>query len=254
MKRILLGGDAHLQQGKEPDISYQLFKKVCSSLKPNQIILGGDILDMEFIGHFATVGQQEGKRLSETLNILRGELAFFKKYSKEQIIFLQGNHEERLDRFLDSQPVLKGSVDFEGIFDNLNIKYIPLNQQPYKFLPNLYICHGMFYNQYFTKKHIELLGKSCINFHTHRVQQYVNSYPTGEIMQGIGAGSLTETVEYYCKGRTVPNHSHSFIELLIDEESERWQANNIIVNSDENKAWCIINNKLFETEKQVSLE
>ena len=46
MRRILLGGDAHLQQGKEPDASYLLFKKVCQSLKPNQIILGGDILDM----------------------------------------------------------------------------------------------------------------------------------------------------------------------------------------------------------------
>lgn len=250
MKRVLLGGDAHLQQGKEPDPSYLLFKKVCSSLKPNQIILGGDILDMEFLGHFATVGQQEGKRLSETLNILKNELAFFKKYSKEQIIFFQGNHEERLDRFLDSQPVLKGSIDFDGIFESMEIKYVPMNQQPYPYLSDLYICHGLFFNQYFTKKHIELLGQSCINFHTHRVQQYINSYPNGKLMQGIGAGSLTETVEYYCKGKTIPNHSHSFIELLIDEETNKWQANNIIINSDSNSDWCIINNKVYSVAKE----
>lgn len=251
MRRILMGGDAHLQQNQEPDISYNLFKKVVSALKPNQVILGGDLLDMEFIGHFATLGQQEGKRLSETLDILKNELVFFKKYSKEQVIFLQGNHEERLDRFLDSQPVLKGSVDFEGIFNNLNIKYIPMNQQPYKYLPNLYICHGMYYNQYFTKKHIELLGESCINFHTHRVQQYVNSYPNGKTMQGIGVGSLTEPVEYYCKGKSIPNHSRSFLELLVDEETGRWQANNIIINMDEAKAWCIANNKVFECDKNL---
>lgn len=245
MRRILLGGDSHLQQGTEPDSSYILFKKVCAALKPNQIILGGDMLDMEFLGHFATVGQQEGKRLSETLDILKKELAFFKKCSKEQVIFFQGNHEERLDRFLDSQPVLKGSVDFEGIFNSMNIRYIPMRQQPFKYLPNLYICHGMYYNQYFTKKHIELLGESCINFHTHRVQQYVNSYPNGKLMQGIGVGSLTEPVEYYCKGKSVPNHSRSFIELLIDDETGRWQANNIIINSDENEVWCIVNNRLF---------
>ena len=250
MKRVLLGGDAHLQQGKEPDPSYLLFKKVCSSLKPNQIILGGDILDMEFLGHFASVGQQEGKRLSETLNILKNELAFFKKYSKEQIIFFQGNHEERLDRFLDSQPVLKGSIDFDGIFESMEIKYVPMNQQPYPYLPDLYICHGLFFNQYFAKKHIELLGQSCINFHTHRVQQYINSYPNGKLMQGIGAGSLTETVEYYCKGKTIPNHSHSFIELLIDEEIGKWQANNIIINSDSNSDWCIINNKVYSVAKE----
>ena len=253
MRRILLGGDAHLQQGVDADPSYILFKKVCAALKPNQIILGGDILDMEFIGHFATIGQQEGKRLSETLNILKKELTFFKKCSKEQVIFLQGNHEERLDRFLDSQPVLKGSVDFEGIFDSLGIKYIPILQQPVQYLPDLYICHGLFYNQYFTKKHIELLGQSCINFHTHRVQQYVNSYPNGKIMQGIGAGSLTETVEYYCKGKTIPNHSHSFVELLIDEDTGRWQANNIIINSDKETDWCIVNNKVYTQPKEIQV-
>jgi len=241
MKRIVLIADAHLQQGTEPDDSYKLVKKICKSIRPDKIIIMGDMLDCEFLGSFTNAGQSEGKRLSEAFNILRQELAFFKKCSKEEVLFLEGNHEERLERFLDSNPILKGAISYESIFEELEVRYIPLKEQPYLYLSDLYLSHGVNTGVFYARKTAELLGKSCICGHAHRPQYFCTSYPDGRIIEGIGLGSLTESIEYYIKGKSLPGHSNSFGELLLDENTGHWQCNNITIKQGK----CIISNKLY---------
>lgn len=218
-------------------------KKILKLSKPNIIVCIGDLLDFSYISHFTELGEAEGKRLVEDVDIFKNELSYYKKYAKEEVIFLQGNHEDRLNRLLLKNPVLMGLVDLRDTCEKLGIKYVPTNEQPYKLLNDLYITHGLCYNKHFTSKLADTAGMSIISGHTHRTQSFVNSYPDGRIIKSFGLGSLTDTIEYYEKGKRLTGHSNSFGELLIDEDY--WQFNTVMIENGK----CILDGKLFTLEE-----
>lgn len=41
---------------------------------------------------------------------------------------------------------------------------------------HLHILHGIYWNQYATKKHLDVFRKSCLFYHTHRIQSYVEGH------------------------------------------------------------------------------
>lgn len=107
--------------------------------KPNTIIHIGDHWDFPSLSSYASKMEQEGKRLIDDLE--SGKDAFrlimkhtnfrnqtSKKKYKPKKYFLMGNHENRLTRFVDSQPALRGLVDLRGfvhsegwIFKTMNV-------------------------------------------------------------------------------------------------------------------------------------
>ena len=246
MKKILIFGDSHLETKRGIDSSYTLFKKVVKLSKPNITICLGDLLDFSYISHFTELGEAEGKRLVEDLGIFKEELSYFKKCTKEQVIFLQGNHEDRLNKLLLKNPVLIGIVDLAKTCEDIGVTYIPTNEQPYKLFDDLYLCHGLTFAKHFAAKLADTAGCSIISGHTHRTQMFVNSYPDGRIIKSYGIGSLTDIIEYYEKGKRITGHSNSFAELLVDD-SGYWQMNIIMIENGK----CIMDGKLFTLEQPV---
>lgn len=246
MKKILIFGDSHLETKKGVDSSYSLFKQIVKLSKPNITLCVGDLLDFSYISHFTELGEAEGKRLSEDIEIFKNELSYFKKYSKEGVIFLQGNHEDRLNKLLLKNPVLIGIVDLTKICKDLGVTYVPTNEQPYKLLPDLYVTHGLTFAKHFCAKLADTAGCSIISGHTHRTQMFVNSYPDGRIIKSYGVGSLTDIIEYYEKGKRLTGHSNSFAELLIDDDGY-WQINIVMIENGK----CIMDGKVFTLEPQT---
>lgn len=244
IKKHLIFGDSHLESLKEPDNSYILFKEVVKRVRPHKIISLGDSLDFSYISRFSSVGESEGCRIKDDIELFKNEFNYFKKYAKEEVIFLSGNHEDRLKKLFNSQPVLKGIVDLETVCKELEVTYIPTEKQPYKLFKDLYIVHGLCFNKNYTAKLADTMGASIITAHTHRTQLTVNSYPDGRIIQSWGIGSLCDTIEYYEKGKRLTGHSNSFMELLVDEDTEFWQCNLIIINNNK----CYVDNKLYSLE------
>lgn len=244
VKKYLIFSDVHLETLREIDNSYLLFKEVCKKVRPNRIICLGDLLDFSYISHFADVGETEGKRLSDDIAIFRKELSYFKKCSKEPVIFLSGNHCDRLEKLLNKNPVLKGIVDLKEICSELGIVYITTSEQPYKLLDDLYITHGLTYTKHFCSKLADSMGTSVITGHTHRNQMFVNSYPDGRIIESYGIGSLTSITEYYERGKRITGHSNGFGELLVDEDTGQWNFNIIIIKNNK----CFVDGKLYTLE------
>ena len=238
MNKIIIFGDAHLETMVEPDKSYLLLKKVITTIKPSEIVINGDLLDFSYISSFAdgVFGAQEGKRLKDDFDIFKKELQFFKKYSKK-VIFLEGNHEARLNKYLEKNPVLKGIMSLQTICEELNIEYVPLNQQPYAYRPDFWITHGLCYNKYFASKTVEQCNVNIVCSHTHRTQSYSISYPNGKIITGYGIGCLSNINPDYTAGLRQNGWTHSFGELLEDESG--FQFNTIIIENDS----CIVNGK-----------
>lgn len=244
IKKYLIFSDSHLSANEEPNSSYSLFKEVCKKVRPNIIVCLGDLINFEYIGKFSDIGSAEGCRIKDDIELFRNEFKFFKKCVKDEVIFLSGNHEDRLSRLFNSQPVLKGIVSIETVCEELGVKYIPTEEQPYKLLEDLYVTHGICTNKNFTQKMATEVSENIISGHCHRTQSYVLSYPSGRIVKSFGIGSLTEYTESYCKGKRVTGHSNSVAELFLDEESGYWQLNTIMIENQK----CIVNGKLYTLE------
>lgn len=241
METYLLFGDVHIEQGVELDPSYKLFKKVVQRLKPSKIICGGDMADFSYISRWTEgmPGMQEGKRLKEDFDALREEIRFFKKYTKE-FIYFEGNHEERIKKFLEKTPVLKGVLSLESLCEEEKIAYIETGYQPYKLLEDLYVAHGLSFNKYFSCWTVEKMNENIVTFHTHRTQSYSISFPTGKIITGYGMGCLCDTNPPYLAGKRISGHTNSFGVLYLHDTGD-WQLDIIPIKHGS----CIVGNKRF---------
>lgn len=244
MKRYLIYGDAHLEQEKDTDGSYILMKKVASSKRWDGIVCLGDLMDFQYISHFADATDVEGKRLSADIDILKDEIREMKKYLKKdgEFIYLAGNHEDRLEKLLRAQPMLAGLIDLKAICKEMGVEYITTQEQPYQWLDTLYLTHGLGYSKHFCAKLATEVGNNIITGHTHRTQSYTLSYPDGRTVTAYGLGSLTEMTEEYEKGKRVTCHSNSFGVVELDEETNFWQFNTIMIHD----GCCILDGKMYK--------
>jgi hypothetical protein len=241
METYLLFGDVHIEQDTELDNSYKLFKKVVQKIKPTMTVCGGDLADFSYISRWSDgiAGMQEGKRLKEDFETLREELRFFKKNSKK-FLYLEGNHEARVKKYLEKNPVLKGIMSIEGLCSEEKIDYVETENQPYKLLDDLFLAHGLSFNKYFSCWTVEKMNENIATFHTHRTQSYSISFPTGKIITGYGIGCLCDTNPAYLAGQRISGHTNSFAIVYIQDDGS-WQLDIIPIKNDS----CIIAGKQY---------
>jgi hypothetical protein len=91
--------------------------------KPAHIVHIGDHWDFPSLSHYATTAEREGRRLVDDLksgfdafDIIMEETrkrnsSGKKKQYKPTLDFVMGNHENRLNRFIETQPVLSGLIN-----------------------------------------------------------------------------------------------------------------------------------------------
>ena len=99
--------------------------------KPKDIIHIGDHWDFSSLSSFNSPRDQEGKRLTNDINsgivalkevtdwISLRNKASKKKAYKPNLNFVMGNHEDRLKRFVDKNPLLEGFYDLPFVINSL---------------------------------------------------------------------------------------------------------------------------------------
>lgn len=241
MEKYFLIGDSHLEHGVEEDSSYKLVKRLVTYFRPDKIIHLGDFFDFSYISKFTegSPGAIEGKRLSKDIEYMRKEIQFFKKYCNE-FVYLSGNHSDRLLKYLDKNPVLKGIFSIEQIAVDEGITFVPTVKQPYKLLDDLYITHGLTFSKYASAQMVEKAGVSLIAGHVHRQQSYVHKYADGRILYGATVGTLGPTNPDYLAGSRISGHVNGFAILYIDDDG-LWDINQILIRNDK----CIVAGKSY---------
>jgi hypothetical protein len=97
---VLVGGDSHFWPGQNPVI-WQAFVKVAHHIKPDAIILNGDICDFTRVSRHPAMRNQNAPRVSEELSAAYeriGELPL-----RGRRLWNLGNHCIRLDNYLANQ-------------------------------------------------------------------------------------------------------------------------------------------------------
>jgi predicted phosphodiesterase len=185
--------------------------------QPSTVHCLGDWVDMYSVSRFSRDPRRRMSVIAEA-KAARGGLEDVRNAApKAEILFSEGNHENRLDRFLiDKAPELLGleGLDIPSIlkFDEYGIKYHTL-LKPYR------IGHLLFYHGSLVKKHsgmtaaahVDMFGSSTIIGHTHRQGTY---YRTSMRRSHVGVenGCLCNPPDY----TTAPNWQRGFSVVWFD--------------------------------------
>lgn len=141
--KILVIGDAHVDDEQQLD-RFDVASKFLIDQKPDEVILIGDFLTLNCLSAWDENKRKrmEGKRYAKEIaagnealdRLTKGLIEYNqrKKANKEKqykpkLIFLEGNHCERLRRYLDINPTFDGHVSIE--------KDLKLKQRGFKFIP-----------------------------------------------------------------------------------------------------------------------
>ena len=113
--------------------AWSLARKVISEIKPEMIFLGGDMIDCLSVSSYSKNPIHEGElqmELESTRKCLR-QLRDLRPNAK--MMFLEGNHEDRLRRYINQHAKAFASVSAISIdqlltLEEFNIEYIPYKQ------------------------------------------------------------------------------------------------------------------------------
>lgn len=181
----------------------------------------GDMLDNDAISAFnvgkprkiltaPTVQEQfeyANRFLDRHLGVVRGG------NGECRLVYLEGNHEERTERYVDRLPELQGLVDVER---GLNLKargvqYVRFWSSGELYpLGKLYLGHGAYTVQNHAAKHVRDFG-CCIGYgHTHDVQSYsIKQRGKQHTIMAQSFGCLCQYDQPYLRGRPT-NWTHAF--------------------------------------------
>ena len=181
LERIVVLPDVHLTT-KIPK-PYQLVKKFIKDYKPTEIIILGDFMEVSALSSYDLCKRRkiEGKRFEEEVKVADRELEYLINCSKK-VTYLSGNHEFRVERYLDDHPELEGILDLPKRLElhQKGISWHKMNKLIKR--GKLFLTHGVYYGKYFAKKTVEEYGCSIVVGHAHRHQVHT-IYPK---MQKIG--------------------------------------------------------------------
>jgi predicted MPP superfamily phosphohydrolase len=206
--------DAHV--GPDQDNSrFVILNKLILDQQPDYIIFMGDFVTLESLSNWDLnkAGVMEGRRyqldIEAGCEALSLTLQGVKELYSPTIIYLHGNHETRLDRYIEGKPELK---------DHLNLnKDLRLSEYgidvivPYR---EYYVIEGTQFthspmnaaNQALSGKFAihrasEMTQNSLVFAHSHR-KEYVNFYRHGsdDIVQVMMCGAFFEHTDSYAYG------------------------------------------------------
>jgi len=194
LKTALIIPDCHIPY--EDERAYNLMLDVAKDLSPNEIVIIGDYADFYNVSSF---GKSPGiyDTLQDEIAAVHERLKQLKDlFPKAKKVFLQGNHEYRLERFVNSNAKeFFGLITTQSLLelDRFGFDYIPYGpNQLYQVLGSklyarheplttgLHVAHGT----------VSKALKSVIFGHVHRLQESGIVAINGEEYRGISCGWL----------------------------------------------------------------
>jgi len=217
MKKIIILPDAHINTNIPKP--YQVVKKFIKEFKPDEAILLGDFMDVSALSSWDMDKKRliEGQRYQKEIDVANNELDYLQKYCNK-VTYLEGNHETRVERYLDKNAELEGMLEIPKLL-NLkarNIKWVKYNDL-YQ-LGKLYCTHGYYCNQYYTKKTLDVYGCNIVVGHLHKPQTSFTTAKMSEAKMCWGLGCLCGHDAPYLKGRP-SNWDNGFAVVYLDEKT-----------------------------------
>lgn len=218
--------------------------KVGRDLKPHYLITIGDLADFYSVSSHSK-DPSRAFRLADELTIVRRGLRQLEELGATEQIFIAGNHEDRLTRYLqDKAPELFGVVDIPSLLGLANWQYVPYKEDTR--IGKLYLTHDVgtagrtsVLNALDTYQHSVLTG------HSHRLSYVVEGNAVGEYKVSAQFGWLGDVnkIDYMTRAKARKNWALGFgIGFLNPATGITYLSPVPIV-----KHTCVVNGKLYQT-------
>jgi predicted phosphodiesterase len=251
LQKILLIPDSHF-----PYVDQRAFDCMLNAahhIKPDIVIIMGDFFDFYAVSQHR---KDPRRRLDLAQEIAAGNagLKLVEALGAKRKIFVEGNHEERLQRYLadEASDVIKtlepaGLITSHTLPEALNLKKRGWEWVPYRQhlkVGKLYVTHDV--GKAGANAHIDaeatFQGNVVIG-HTHRIATAVkgNMKGKGHVAAMLGwLGSFSE-IDYMHRARAIRDWAHGFGVAYMDEATEHvfLQVVNIVDYR------CVIDGKVF---------
>lgn len=223
MTKILVVGDCHVSA--EDDLErFKYADAFIMDQRPEIIVLMGDFLTMNCLSAWDRNKRlkMEGRRYfdeikkgNEALDTMFHGLSHQKQRDRKHkrklyipdIIYLEGNHEERLTRYLNYDPTFQGAVD---ICNDLRlveraIAWIPYREYyEYNGIGFTHVPHNAIRpvsGKYHVHKAMDCTIKSVVYGHTHKLETACRHTPgMTHLQQVLSAGCFFDKDEEYVHG------------------------------------------------------
>lgn len=172
----VVGNDSH-HRYHDPD-AVRLFLQFIKRTNPKKVILLGDIIDFYAISRYSKdPDRATPTSFKEELYIVRQFLYNVRKaLGKGEIVYIQGNHEKRLQTYLWNNSAALSELDELKLpsllrLDAYDIRYVPDGT----WLGDIYFTHGSIVRKhagYSAKAEFEKNGCTGMTGHTHRDGKY----------------------------------------------------------------------------------
>lgn len=172
----------------------------------------GDLMDFDCISSFnkENLRSVEKKRLALEYqyanNVLdRHQQIIWNNNPYAKFVLLEGNHEERVERYINANPQLEGLVEVEiGLrLQERGFKWIRSwsKGETYQ-IGKAHFLHGNYTNQYHPAKMAQKYGDSVFYGHTHDMMCHAvaNQLHPDKVHVGQSLGCLCERNQSYMKG------------------------------------------------------
>jgi predicted phosphodiesterase len=228
MTTTLIIADTHWDHRFPLHPSYNLIKRFIKDLKPDEIVVAGDILELEIFAKFSeglpgTHYKNNIKYdLKKDIQLARAEIAYLKKYTNK-FTLLEGNHDIRLEKYKEKNPELAEIADLSFLLEEPLIKQV---DQPY-YIKDTAILHGNYCNKYHAAKHLETYISNVIYGHVHNTQTFTRRIPrTNEVIQAHSIGCLFDIQPAYKRG-TPTAHNNGF--AIMESHKDLTTIQNIVI-------------------------
>lgn len=179
-------------------IAWGLMMQVARDLKPEWLVIMGDFADFYAVSDHDKAPER-ANRLDEELEVVEKLLDQLDALGAQDKLYIEGNHEDRLRRYLMKNPALARVVSTE--------KLLKLKERGWEFVP--YKRHARRGALHYTHdvgtsgrnavfKALETYQTSVVTGHSHRLQYIVEGSATGECKVSAAFGWMgdVEQVEY----------------------------------------------------------
>jgi predicted phosphodiesterase len=224
MRKIIVIPDLHCRHkpGGEDKRSLAAVEKYIKDAKPDQIICIGDFMDFDSISDHNAFNLRavEGETVEADYIVGNKILDRWQKLC-DNIVMLEGNHDYRVERFIDAYPRMAGSLEVsKGLrLQERDIKWVRTwsTGETYN-VGNATFIHGLYVNDHHAKKHVEAFGRSVFYGHTHDIQLYSKvTAGNNKTTVGQSLGCLCKYEQQYMKGR--PNRWQQAFGVFYFESS-----------------------------------
>jgi predicted phosphodiesterase len=199
---VVVASDCHYWPG-EPTVAHQALIRVIKKLKPKAVVLNGDVLDGARISRHDPLYGIDPPSVKQELDVCMERLGEIEKASRSALIWLYGNHDTRLWRYIRVNSPEVSGLPGTDIFD-----YFPGWRHGYLLEINkdTIIKHRWHNGIHATYNNTLKSGRNIVTGHLHKLQ----ITPWGDYdgrRYGVDSGTLAEPDHEsfaYLEGNPVP--------------------------------------------------